>query len=294
MAAANSTSTERLPGPELHETLPEDCGQPGQYLLLDAALDDTLLSSLYSERHCPGWTREALLQGTPHQALASAGPHLVRIWPGSTVLNDIMRRMDESPLGILLIPTEGTTWEAMVEHCRSCLTGTSVDGDPLLVRWYEPRWMRALLNVLDAGQRKTLAGPCQALVWRGVRGWYRWACEDTTAAPRPLVFDKGFYEHLDGEHQRDVAAFLANAYRDYLTQDPLDRYLFIYNALVFGNTMGLTRLDHQERWIRLNLRHGERFWQHDERLARLLDDDALTASGKLDTLEALSDQGAIA
>lgn len=61
--------TNRLPGLLLYPVLPPCVGDPGQCLLLEPVQDENLLSTLYADRHDPGWAVESLCAGTPYQAL---------------------------------------------------------------------------------------------------------------------------------------------------------------------------------------------------------------------------------
>ncbi len=296
MDAAKSTfATERLPDLERYDSLPPDAGLPGHYLLLDAALDPHLLRTLHAEWDNVGWAVEALYAGTPLSELAAVGPQLVAIPSGSEPIGALVGRLAHTPLGIILCPPPDTSWDALCDHARQWLRMPGEDGSPQPFRWFDPRWLRALLTQLAPDQRSALAGPCASLVWHGAQGWYRWS--NAPASPSipsvpALVLDAAFLTRLEAERQWDDAVRLETIYRDALRARTDDRLAYVVRALSTARQYGLSRLEQGEAWLRLALTHGEHFHQPPSEAANCLADLARTPDERLARLIAYYEQGA--
>lgn len=299
-AAKFTLATERLPGLSQHPDMPVDLGHPGHCLLLDAALDDTLLEALYAERDADGWAVESLYLGTPLRPLASVGPQLVRVWWGSRVIGELLNRMEREPLGIALFPVPELSWEALCDHCRNWLSVPGANATPLQLRWFNPRWIRALLTALTSVQRQALAGPWQTLAWHGVAGWSSWSPDTMpgdTKLPSAPVFDDALLARLDAERLRDTAVQLALDYHEMLTltqdgPDGPERY--VYDTLTSAHHYGFTQQALQERWLRLAILHGDDFYRRSPEAEALLTDANYLHSDRLAMLETLYQKGTTA
>lgn len=296
MDAARSTfTTERLPGLQVSTELPDAIGQPGHCLLLDAAQDESLLTRLYSEQGITGWAVEALFLGTPQQALAGVGPHLVHIAPDSRVIASVLQRLEREPLGIVLEPAPQASWAELCEHCRQWLGMPAADGSPMLLRWFDPRWLRALLTSLSARQRLELAGPFAAFAWHGTEGWYRWSAPAALAdeTQSRTAFDAAFQQQLERERLWDEVAQCLEPYAAHLEGNEHDRRFLLHNVLIDACNHGLTREAEQERWLRLAIAHGPRFFQESAQLAALCTDTRYSPTQRLALLEAHFTQGVV-
>lgn len=289
MDAANFTLiTERLPGLVRHDGLPSIATAPGQCLLLEPAQDPLLPAALYADQQAPGWAVESLFSGTPWHTLATVGPHLVALMPGSTRLAAIVDRLPTERLGIVLCPKAGVSWTTLVEHLREGLCVKGADGEPVVFRWFDPGWLRALLTGLTPAQRVDLAGPFASLIWHAAGGWYQWSpCADTLPSNRQgaaLQLDAERLEQLAQERLWDCAITLAGDYARYLPTDWEMAVRRVFDMLVSARQFGCTAESQQERWLRLHLLCGYDFWLQPEASALLASDD-LSLAQKLDELE---------
>ena len=296
MDTANySFITERLPGLMRHDGAPPDLARPGQYLLLELAQDPALSGALYADREMPGWAVESLFSGTSAPELASVGPHLVAFSADSRHLVEILERLPQERLGMVLQPRDGVAWGTLVEHCRQHLWGTGADGRPTIIRWFDPHGLRALLTVLTPAQRETLTLPFASLTWHAGHGWYRWASTQGDGAssiePSPVQWDAQFLERLTEEKLWDRAIDLAAAYARYLPA-PIDiATQRVFELLVRARTFGFTTHARQERWLRLYLHCGREFWS-EPTASQWLNDQSTALESTLDLLESQFFNGA--
>lgn len=293
-AAKFTYATDRLPGLSQQAEIPLLPGHERHCVLLDAAVDERLLASLYAERDAEGWVVEPLFLGTPLQPLSSVGPHLVQAWRGSHAIGEILSRMEHEPLGIVLTPEDAATWEQLCKHCRTWLSVMGESNTPLQLRWFDPRWTRALLTVLTPAQRHALAGPWRAMAWHDMGCWSRWTAEPLGAeddGTRPL-FDKKLLARLDDERLWDAAAALALDYEPSLPQSDRDAsHRWSYQTLIDAARYGITQLALQERWFRLALVHGQDFHRRYPHTEALLSDSTRLNTERLSMLEDLFEEG---
>lgn len=281
---------ERLPGLEYHDEASPQWWSRGECLLLEPGQDASLSAALYADRQAPGWSVEALFSGTPAQALARIGPHLVALLPDSPSLTAIVQRLTGEPLGIVIRPRDGVGWSALVEHLRDRLWAKGVDGQPAITRWFDPRGLRALLSALTPVQREALAGPVESFIWHGGQGWYQWsppAPAFSTASQAPaLRFDAECVEQLARERLWDSAMTLASTYASCLPADPHVALHRVFAGLLAARECGYSTAREQERWLRLVLSDGGDFWRQPEAELLLRRDD-LGLAQKLSELESL-------
>ncbi|MCP2515744.1 DUF4123 domain-containing protein [Achromobacter mucicolens] len=293
-AAKFTYATDRLPGLIQQAEIPLPPDLDRHCVLLDAAIDDNLLASLYAERDAEGWAVEPLFLGTPLQPLSNVGPHLVQTWRGSRVIGDILSRMEHEPMGITLFPKDGATWEQLCNHCRTWLSVTGEGERPMQLRWFDPRWTRALLTVLTPVQRQALAGPWQALSWHDMGRWNHWASDPLDAEEewtRP-VFDKALLARLDDERRWDTAAALTLDYEQCFPRGDSDAdHRWSYRTLTDAACYGITQLARLERWFRLALVHGQDFHRRHPHVESLLRDATRLQSERLSLLEDLFEEG---
>ncbi|MFC3941237.1 DUF4123 domain-containing protein [Pseudomonas gingeri] len=264
MVIASSTLiTERLPGLMCPDIAPADLTDNTQYLLLDLAQEASLSALIHADRALLGWAFEPLLSGTDQQHLASVGPHLAALPQSCSSLVDILQRLPEAPLGLVLRLRTGVTWTALIAHCRHHLWVNGPNGR-VLFRWFDPRGLRALLTGLSTTQREALTAPFESLVWHGGSGWYRWSRHDDEwpggEQPVALSLDAEVLERVAQERLWDKAFILAERYANHLPASFDLAVTRVFEVLSVARQFGYGVADQQERWLREYLRRGE-FWR---------------------------------
>jgi hypothetical protein len=289
MDAARSTFvTERLPGLALYDTLLDAIDSDQACLIVDLAQDSGLSEQLYQDQTHAGWRAESLYAGTAYTSLAPVGPLLTVFAPDAPQCAALIARMEHEPLAIAAVLRADATWSDLATHARSLNRAFGPDGTPTLCRWFDPRWLRGLLNVLTPAERQRFAGPVAAFAWWGAEGWYRWA-----APPAPtfvehqspwLNLDAARQAMLLQERRMDTAIQFAGDYASHLPEG-FDGVRQAYVALKAADEHGYGDLADQERWMRLRVANADGFWRTPPAVAVLARDD-LSRAERLELLEA--------
>jgi hypothetical protein len=132
------------------------------YAILDAARSDRVLE-LLRESIEEYWS---LYEGPKGDALADVAPYLVRLPPGSTLLEALVREGWGHHWGIYvtcpLMPLD------VRRHFRKFLMVKAEDMDGrLYFRFYDPRTLHAFLKECTEAQRRELAAPLANLIHEG-------------------------------------------------------------------------------------------------------------------------------
>jgi hypothetical protein len=123
------------------------------YALLDAARDlrvFILLKTCQEER-------QSLYEGVEGEKLALVAPYLVRLPPGSPLLEALVREGWGKSWGVFL--TCGESFAEVRKHFRRFLLVKTDKGEELYFRFYDPRVLRAFLPTCQPQQAGEFFGP---------------------------------------------------------------------------------------------------------------------------------------
>lgn len=105
--------------------------------------------------------RIALFDGTPDQALAHAGPWLVDPFAApqeeQAALISTLDDLDRARPSVVWLMTDRLMvllWRELTQR----LEAKTADGKPALLRWYDPRVLASLAQVLEPDQREMFFG----------------------------------------------------------------------------------------------------------------------------------------
>lgn len=106
-------------------------------------------------------SRYALFDGTPDRELAHAGPWLIDPFAAleeeRAALFDTLADLDRSRPAVVWLMTDRLVmllWRELSQR----LEAQTEDGTPALLRWYDPRVLASLAQVLEPDQRETFFG----------------------------------------------------------------------------------------------------------------------------------------
>lgn len=226
------------------------------FAILDLAQKDEgqLLGWLYSHFDSSDIPWNPLYQGTELASNWSTGPILIELRDSQVFRETLIERYQSDYMG-MLISAPDVSLAAMADHLRSLII-TLLDGKPSVFRFYDPRSLGPLLNVLEPNQRYQLMGASQ---WCWCHDGQWWMTTESGFADwpepeQPLVVGKAQLEALDEARLAQFAASLKDYYRPHIPGP--DPEQFVLAEIKSANESGVTLLADQERWVRLAIQAG--------------------------------------
>jgi hypothetical protein len=131
------------------------------YALLDAARDARVLGLLSTAEG--EWS--SLYDGAKGAELAAVAPHLVRLTPGSQLLDLLVQDGFGRSWGIYL--TSKDSFSAVRRHFRKFLIVKTEDGKQLYFRFYDPRVLRNFLPACNSAETVEFFGPVTCFMSEG-------------------------------------------------------------------------------------------------------------------------------
>lgn len=255
------------------------------YAIVDLAMDHDFLKFLYESMGAEpiGWW--SLFESTGWQESWFRGPILVDLRNNVASMEQVVKRMEAYPLGVLIRSPLAAT--DLLQRGRQWLFSLDSSQEQLL-RFYEPRMLAALLCVMGSSQRKRFAPPGERWFWHDGSGW----CSRRPVENEAIIPDISEVsisgEQLDQISNYRMAAesrVLASYYQDKLTEreDPIT---WVLAHLLEARKCGFSQVFDQERWLRLALRHGDAF-PASPQFRDVLSQEILSASERLSIMEDL-------
>ncbi|OHY79171.1 DUF4123 domain-containing protein [Marinobacter sp. AC-23] len=255
------------------------------YAIVDLAVDHDFLKFLYEgmQRNPIEW--RSLFEGTNWQASWFKGPILVDLRNNAAFVEQLVNRMENQPLGILIQSTLGAA--DFLQRSRQWLFSLESPQERLL-RFYEPRMLAALLCVMESSQRERLVLTGERWSWYDGLAWRsRLSTENKAVTPDPDMF------LISGEQLRQVPIYrmaaesqlLADHYKDQLTEHEAPT-VWVLAHLLEASKHGYSKVSDQERWLRLAFCHGNAF-PTSIRFRDVLSQENLPASEQLSIMEGI-------
>jgi hypothetical protein len=128
------------------------------YAVLDGASVAGLRTKLWRHQpeHC------CLFRDVADPALAEVAPYLVQLEGGSDFARWVLTEGWGNHWGIFARTPEDM--RTMRRHCRGLLDAYDGDGEPVLLRYYDPRVLRVLLPACTGRQLAELFGPVRSFL----------------------------------------------------------------------------------------------------------------------------------
>lgn len=258
-------------------------------LILDRSFDADLLSHLFQsdEQYRPSCL--PLFTNTRYADLQPAGPYVVLYPERQTVAPYVSTLLEQSDAGCVAWLSDSALLDQGVEHWRSLLTVRTDEEPQQMMRFFDPRWLEPLLFALDETERAQFMGPFSALAWRNEIGWRFYAKPPHTppTAKQPpawLYVGEERQALIEQGRLRVIATRFADDYREVLPTD--DRVEFVHRQLLAAKDTGYEQMADQERWLRVAIQRGDRFWKQPPATELLARDD-IALGDKLTQLESL-------
>jgi len=135
------------------------------FAVLDAARDARILALLHA---CED-ERRSLYEGLEGQVLAQAAPYLVRLEPGSALLDALVREGWGESWGVYLT-CQRPFREVRQQLRRSLIVNAEGSREPLYFRFYDPRVLRVFLPTCTPRQVSLLKGEIRGFFLEGESG----------------------------------------------------------------------------------------------------------------------------
>lgn len=230
-----------------------------------------------------------LLDDTPYAALQPAGPFALLCPASGPLMTYVSALLERADAGCVAYLNDEQSFRRAITHWRSLLTVSTEESSAQMLRFFEPRWMEALLNSLDDSERLSFMGPVTDLAWRNELGWRHLA--NPQPDPDVEVLEPGWL-HLSQERLTLMGQYRLKVVAERLAQDyqaalPADEPVeFVYRQLLAAEQIGYQQLPEQERWLRLALSQDDGFW-NSASPAEVLARNDLSLGEKLAALERL-------
>lgn len=256
------------------------------YAVLDLAADKDLLGVIYEAMTHEVVDWRSLFLGGRFQAWWANGPVLVDVREASAFKEQLLERMENQPIGVLL----------RSDLCMDTLfprlvywTNDALGNEGSVLRFHEPRMFGPLVCGLSDGPVEELTGCGSAWYWHDTHGW------QSVIPAKALTEDQAWIELPPGMVTRtsiEAARYYrlaadargyANYYQGHLPETP-DPHHWVLHRLLEGQEAGLKTDSHLERWLRLSIQHGEGFHQRPA-FKSLLMQENLTSPEKLIAME---------
>lgn len=249
------TTTKPTPEHAQHRTA-EPSTKPIQadFAILDLAQQDEgqLLGWLYShfEQTEIPWT--SLYLESELSASWPSGPVLIDLRAADGFRQALLERYQNEYLGLLIDAPE-TGFGQMTKHLRSLVTLT-LDGKPSLFRFYDPRCVGPLFDVLEPAQQLRITGPARRWSWYQHQRWRVWDAPAANLPPlpdKPLVISGVQRLQMDTARRRQFAQSLTRIYSANIPTNNAEA--FVMAELQAAEAAGLSQQADQERWLRMAL-----------------------------------------
>lgn len=137
-------------------------GAPLPFVLIDAAGLERGLAAvprqIFSEFDC-------LFSGDRADEMRDVAPYLGQLASGDDSSQQVLSALVDSEAAILVVPSDATlTFQQLYRHLRQFNIAYGPDGNPIYLRYYDPRVLPDVLRVLEPGQLERFFGPIETLL----------------------------------------------------------------------------------------------------------------------------------
>ncbi|MDX5385335.1 MAG: DUF4123 domain-containing protein [Alteromonadaceae bacterium] len=198
---------------------------------------------------------DPLYQKTELAELWKKGPILIDLRHSPVFREALIERYKTEYLGIL-ISAPDVDLAAMADHLRSIII-VQRDGKPFIFRFYDPRTLGALFEVLEPSQHQQMLGPSSKWTWHHYRQWWQFASlrqTDSSNPARALSITGVQINQMDDVRSRQFALFMAQTYGDYIPAEDVQR--FALNEVSAARSAGFSTQVDFERWLRMAIKLG--------------------------------------
>ena len=221
------------------------------FAILDLAQKDEglLLGWLYRNFENSEIPWEPLYQGTSLADLWKKGPILVELKHSPAFREALIERYRSDYLGMLVHAPE-INFEQLADHLRSIIT-IERKGKPAVFRFYDPRSLGPLFDVLDPAQRQSLLGPASRWTWHSYGQWQFVSSDiqqQVLSKGRVFAISEEQIAQLDSARLKQFGLFLADKYRAYIPSNDSDS--FVLGEIESAQDAGISSHVDQERWLR--------------------------------------------
>ena len=255
------------------------------FAILDLAQKDEglLLGWMYSyfTTEIP-W--EPLYQSTALADRWKSGPILIELRHSPAFREALIERYRSDYLGMLIHAPE-INLAQLADHLRSIIIIQREDKSAVF-RFYDPRSLGPLFDVLEPVQRQSLLGPASRWIWYLYGQWQVASSDVQREIPgEGLVFTISEEQimQLDRARLKHFALFLADKYRAYVPSTDSDS--FVLGEIESAQDSGISSQADQERWLRMAIKLSGRLLESAQwsQLIRVEGKTALQALSQLET-----------
>lgn len=261
-------------------------GKPASsdFALIDLAGAPGFLTSLYGamDRSLIRW--DSLLEGTRWQSGWQFGPILVDLRGRADFQAIVTDTLTAGAIGILI--KNSLSYEETMAWSRSRIFALAKSDDRLL-RFYEPRSLKALLAALGP-RTQGLLPPDWILLWHDTSQWLSWQDHSEIKPGSPALEWKLSESQLDSlpdYRMADRAGLWASVYNDHLSSNG-DKRLWVLEQLQHAHDHGFLKVAQQERWLRLAIQSGAPLLS-DSAFRALVENADMTDKDRLEAMECL-------
>ena len=255
------------------------------FAILDLAQKDEglLLGWLYRHFENSEIPWEPLYQGTVLADLWKKGPILIELKRSPAFRDALIERYRSEYLGVV-IHAPAIDLEPLANHLRSLVTIKRKD-KPAVFRFFDPRSLGPLFDVLDPVQRQALLGPASGWAWHRYGQWQTASSDyqrETPSKDMLFTISEEQIAQLDKARLRQFALFLADEYRAHIPSNDSDQ--FALGEIESAQSAGISSHADQERWLRMAINLRGRL-QESPQWSRLIRVDGKTPLQALSQLE---------
>jgi len=198
---------------------------------------------------------DPLYQKTELAELWKKGPILIDLRHSPVFREALIERYQTEYLGIL-ISAPDVDLLTMADHLRSIIT-VQQDGKPSIFRFYDPRALGALFEVLEPSQHQQMLGPSSKWTWHHHQQWWQFASSqqgDSYSPPGALSITSEQIIQMDETRSRQFAMFMAQTYGDHIPAEDVQG--FALNEVSAARSAGFSAQVDFERWLRMAIKVG--------------------------------------
>src|SRR5690554_3178421 len=198
---------------------------------------------------------DPLYQKTEMAELWKKGPILIDLRHSPVFREALIERYQTEYLRIL-ISAPDVDLLTMADHLRSIIT-VQQDSKLSIFRFYDPRALGAVFEVLEPSQHQQMLGPSSKWTWHHHQQWWQFASSqqgDSYSPPGALSITSEQIIQMDETRSRQFAMFMAQTYGDHIPAEDVQG--FALNEVSAARSAGFSAQVDFERWLRMAIKVG--------------------------------------